>query len=152
MELTPTQDLLSQDELDTDSVSEVSFLDPSKLPLKSSLKSRYGPPEAKIQKMCIKMGDERKKLSIPAYETERPSHSDDNNRFADGFEASEFESRADQRSPNQLCSDTCQDSEGPVGSTIADALYAPANSNVFRVCDTTSNTSVDFPETTPRVA
>ena len=37
-------------------------------------------------------------------------------------------------------------------STIADALYAPANSNVFRVCDTTSNTSVDFPETTPRVA
>ena len=85
MELAPTQGLLSQDELDTDSVSEVAFLDPPKLPLKSSLKSRYGPPEAKIQKLCIKMGDERKELSIPTYETERPSHSDDDKRSVDVF-------------------------------------------------------------------
>ena len=59
--------------MDTDSVFEVAFLDPPKLTLKSSLKSRNGPPEAKIQKLYIKMGDERKELSVAAHETERPS-------------------------------------------------------------------------------
>ena len=147
MELAPTQDLQSQDEMDTDSVSEVAFLDPPKFPLKSSLKSRYGPPEAKIQKLCVKMGSGRKELSVAADETGRPSLSEDDNPSSDDFGASNFRNKARQGSSNQKSSDTGQDSEGAVGST-----FAPANSNTFRVCDTASNTSVDFPEVAPRVA
>ena len=44
IELAPGQDVARQEEMETDSVSEVAFLDAPKLPFKSNLKSRYGPP------------------------------------------------------------------------------------------------------------
>ena len=150
MELTPNQNVPSQEEMETDSVSEVAFLDSPKLPLKSSLRSRYGPPEAKALKVSIKLGNESRVLSVAADETERPTPSESTSEFADDFQASNSGDNVRQKSPARFCSDAGQDSEGLVGSTVADALYAPTSANVFSVCDTASNTSVDFPEAVPR--
>ena len=66
IELAPGQDVARQEEMETDSVSEVAFLDSPKLPLKSNLKSRYGPPEAKALKLSIKLGNESRVMSVAA--------------------------------------------------------------------------------------
>ena len=144
IELTPQQDVLMQEEVETDSVSDVAFLDSAKLPLKSNLRSRYGPPEAKALKLSIKLGNESRVLSVAANETERPAPSESESEPAD------FEETTNQKSPVQNYSDVGQDSEGLVGSTVAEALYAPTTANIFRVCDTASSTSADFPEVAPR--
>ena len=130
--------------------TQVAFLDSPKLPLKSNLRSRYGPPEAKALKLSINLGNESRVLSIAADETERKTPSESESEFADDFQASSSGDKVKQRSPARFCSDAGQDSEGPVGSTVADALYALTSANVFHVCDTASNTSADFPEVVPR--
>ena len=71
---------------------------------------------------------------------------------ADKVGASGQEGTVVHVSPNKSESDLGQESDGLVGSTVADALYAPVQSNVFRVSDIASNTSVNFPDVTPRVA
>ena len=76
MELLPGQSPADYEEADNASVSEVAFLDAPKLPPKSNLKSLYRPTEAKIQKLCVKMGDTRKEHSISDYETEGLSTSE----------------------------------------------------------------------------
>ena len=96
------------------------------------------------------MGDTRRENSISDYETEGPSTSE-------GYSVDEFEDagRDDtviRVSPNKSGSDRAQESDGLIGSTVAEALYVPVQSNVFRVSDVASNTSADFPEVMPRVA
>ena len=150
MELIPGQRPTDYEEADNDSVSEVAFLDTPKLPPKSNLKSLYRPTEAKVQKLCVKMGDTRREHSISDYETEGLSTSE-------GYSADEFEDAGQDDtvirvSPNKSGSDRAQESDGPIGSTVAEALYAPVQSNMFRVSDVASNTSADFPEVMPRVA
>ena len=150
IELAPGQDVARQEEMETDSVSEVAFLASPKLPLKSNLKSRYGPPEAKALKLSIKLGNESRLLSVAADEMERPTPTESENEFSDDFQAPHSGDKARPKSPARFCSDAGQDSEGLIGSTVADALFAPTSANVFSVCDTASNTSVDFPEAVPR--
>ena len=87
IELAPVQDAARQEEMETDSVSEVAFLDSPKLPLKSNLKSRYGPPEAKALKLSIKLGNESRVLSVAADEMERPTPTESENEFSDDFRA-----------------------------------------------------------------
>ena len=48
--------------------------------------------------------------------------------------------------------ETNRESAGLAGSTVADALFAPERSTHFRVSDTASDTSVDFPEIPSRTA
>ena len=98
------------------------------------------------------MGETRKEVSIADYDTEGLSTSDGCSGSADEFGASGHEGTVVQLSTNKSGSDFGQESDGLVGSTVADALYAPVQSNVFRVSDIASNTSVDFPNVTPRVA
>ena len=150
IELAPGQDVARQEEMETYSVSEVAFLDSPKLPLKSNLKSRYGLPEAKALKLSIKLGNESRVLSVAADEMERPTPTESENEFSDDFRAPYSGDKVRQKSPARFCSDAGQDSEGLIGSTVADALFAPTSANVFSVCDTASNTSVDFPEAVPR--
>ena len=150
MELIPGQRPTDYEEADNDSVSEVAFLDTPKLPPKSNLKSLYRLTEAKVQKLCVKMGDTRREHSISDYETEGLSTSE-------GYSADEFEDAGQDDtvirvSPNKSEGDRAQESDGPIGSTVAEALYAPVQSNMFRVSDVASNTSADFPEVMPRVA
>ena len=71
LELMPTQNPPNQDKMETDSVSEVAFLDSPRLPLKRNLKSMYGPSEAKIKNLCVKVDETRKELSLDDYETGR---------------------------------------------------------------------------------
>ena len=87
IELVPGQDVARQEEMETDSVSEVALLDSPKLPLKSNLKSRYGPPEAKALKLSIKLEDESRVLSVAADEMERPTPTESENEFSDDFRA-----------------------------------------------------------------
>ena len=51
---------------------------------------------------------------------------------------------------DRIASDTGQESAGPAGSTVADALYAPRDKSRLKVSDAGSVTSVDFPEETTR--
>ena len=44
LELAPSQDQRSNDDMDSDSVPGVAFLDPPTLPTKSNLKSTHRPP------------------------------------------------------------------------------------------------------------
>ena len=150
IELAPGQDVARQEEMETDSVSEVAFLDAPKLPFKSNLKSRYGPPEAKALKLSIKLGNEPRVLSVAADQMECPTLTESENEFSDDFRAPHSGDKRRPKSPARICSDVGQDSEGLVGSTVADALFAPTSANLFSVCDTASNTSVDFPEAVPR--
>ena len=105
LELLPNQDVRSQEEMETDSVSEVTFLNSPKLLLKSSLKSRYGPPEAKSLKLSIKLGNESRVLSVAADETERPTPSESESEFGDDFQATNFRDKVRQKSPARYCSD-----------------------------------------------
>ena len=65
-----------QSETDSDSVSRVASLDSPVVPNKSNLKSMYKPPEAKIQKLCVKISKTRKKFSVSESGTESPSNSE----------------------------------------------------------------------------
>ena len=51
LELTPGQGGLDDEQEDSDSVPAVTFLDSRKYPAKGIIKSSYGPPEPKIQKL-----------------------------------------------------------------------------------------------------
>ena len=97
VELAPNQDVPSQEEMETDSVPEVAFLDSPKLPLKSNLRSRYGPPEAKALKLSINLGNESRVLSIAADETERktPSESEVSLRMISKLPVPETKSNKD---------------------------------------------------------
>ena len=53
-------------------------------------------------------------------------------------------------SSNRSASDTGQESAGVVGSTVADALYAPVDKSRLKDSNGGSVTSVDFPEETTR--
>ena len=97
------------------------------------------------------MGETKKELSIADYETEGLSTSDGCSGSADEFGAFGHEDTIVLVSPNKSGSDPGQESDGLVRSTVADALYA-VQSNVLGVSDKASNTSVDFPDVTPRVA
>ena len=147
MELAPQQGVGDLEDMDTDPFPTVAFLDSPEVPLKSKLRSRYGPPEAKTLSLSIK---ETRGEFNAAQETGRPSVSESKGEFTDDLQTSDFERRGKQGTPARIASSTGQDSEGAVGSTVAQALCAPASTNVFRVFDTASNTSVDFPETAPR--
>ena len=96
------------------------------------------------------MGGTRREHSISDNETEGLLTSE-------GYSVDEFEDAGQDDtvirvSPNKSGSDRAQESDGLIGSTVAEALYAPVQSNVFRVSDVASNTSADFPEVMPRVA
>ena len=147
MELAPQQGEADLEDMDTDPYPTVAFLDSPEVPLKSNLRSRYGPPEAKTLRLGI---NETRGEFNAARETGRPSISESEGEFTDDLQTSDFERRGKQGTPARISSGTGQDSEGAVGSTVAQALSAPASTNVFRVFDTASNTSIDFPETAPR--
>ena len=72
--LTPVQGGLNDEREDSDSVPVVTFLDSRKYPSKGIIKSSYGPPEPKIQKLSVEIGSENKVHSIPVPLTE--GHSD----------------------------------------------------------------------------
>ena len=151
LELAPTQNHPEQIETESvDSVPRVAFLDPPKNPNKSNLKSMYKPSEPKIQKLCVKIGDSRREFSVSASDTEGLSNTE-------GFSASEDEFRLNDpltvvlHSPsNKSASEAGQESAGPVGSTVADALHAPVDKSRLRVSDADSMTSMDFPEEVTR--
>ena len=147
MELAPQQGEGDLEDIDTDPYPTVAFLDSPEVPLKSKLRSRYGPPEAKTLRLSI---NETRGEFNAAQETGRPSISESEGEFTDDLQTSDFERRGKQGTPARISSSTGQDSEGAVGSTVAQALCAPASTNVFRVFDTASKTSIDFPETAPR--
>ena len=151
MELMPGQYSPTQDELELDEAPEVAFLDSPKVLLKSSLKSRYGPSEAKVQRLSVKLSAPRTDLSGAAAGTGGLSSSEAGSEFAGEFEAPRFAEPTTNRESDKATSDAGLESEGLVGSTVADVLFAPAQANVFRVSDVASNTSVDFPESAPRV-
>ena len=65
LELMPQRNAPDQSETDSDSVSRVAFLDSPVVPNKSNLKSMYKPPEAKIQKLCVKIGETIKSSPFP---------------------------------------------------------------------------------------
>ena len=147
MELAPQQGEADLEDMDTDPYPTVAFLDSPEVPLKSNLRSTYGPPEPKTLRLGI---NETRGEFNAARETGRPSISESEGEFTDDLQTSDFERRGKQGTPARISSGTGQDSEGAVGSTVAQALSAPASTNVFRVFDTASNTSIDFPETAPR--
>ena len=151
LELAPTQNLPDHTEtVSVNSVPRVAFLDPTINPIKSNLKWMYKPSEPKIQKLWFKIGDSRKEFSVSASETEGPSNTE-------GFSASEDEFRLNDpltithHSPsNRSASEIGQESAGLLGSTVADALFAPVDKSRLKVSDADSVTSVDFPEEVTR--
>ena len=147
MELAPKQGVGDLEDMDTDPFPTIAFLDSPDVLLKSKLRSRYGPPEAKTLKLSI---NETRGEFGSAQETGRPSISESEGKFTDDLQTSGYEHRGKQGTPARIASSTGQDSEGAVGSTVAQALCDPASTNVFRVFDSASNTSVDFPETAPQ--
>ena len=146
LELAPTQNPLEQVESETNSVSSVAFLDSTSNQIKSKLKSMYRPPEPKIQKLCVKIGDTRREFSVSASEAEGLSNAEGGSATGDEFELDCPHAIVPHASSNRSASDTGQESAGPVGSTVADAIYAPVGTSRHRVGDTGSVTSVDFPE------
>ena len=114
MELLPGQRPADYEEADNDSVSQLAFLYTPKLPPKSNLKSLYRPPEAKIQKLCVKMGDTRREHSISDYETEGLSSSE--GYSADEFEDAGHDDTVIRVSPNKSGSDSAQGSDGLIGA------------------------------------
>ena len=147
MELAPQQGEAGLEDMDTDPYPRVAFLDSPEVPLKSNLRSRYGPPEAKTLKLSI---NETRGEFGAAQGTECPSVSESEGEFTDDVQTSSYGHRGKQGTPARISSSTGQDSEGAVGSTVAQALCDPASTNAFRVFDSASNTSVDFPETAPQ--
>ena len=148
--LAPTQNPLGQIESESDSVPSVAFLDSTANPIKSKLKSMYRPTEPKIQKLCVKIGDTRREFSVSASETEGLSNAEGGSATGDEFELDSPRAIVPHVTSNRSASDTGQQSAGPVGSTVADAIYAPVGASKHRIGDTGSVTSVDFPEETTR--
>ena len=146
LELAPTQNSQGQIESESDSLSSVAFLDPTTNPIKSKLKSMYRPTEPKIQKLCVKIGDTRREFSVSASETEGLSNAEGGSATGDEFGLDSPHFIVPHATSNRSASDTGQESAGPVGSTVADAIYAPVGTSKHSVGDTGSVTSVDFPE------
>ena len=150
LELMPQRDAPDQIETDSDSVSWVAFFDSPVVPTKGNLKSMYKPPEAKIQKLCVKIGETRKEFSVSEPGTEGPSYSEGCLSSADELESNNPNFTSSRVPSDRFASDTGQESAGPAGSTVADALYAPRDKSRLKVSDAGSVTSVDFPEETTR--
>ena len=150
LELMPQRDAPDHTETDSDSVSRVAFLDSPVAPIKSNLKSMYKPPEAKIQKLCVKIGETRKEFSMSNAETEGSSHSEGCLSSTDEFGSNNPIVASPRVPSDRFASDTGHESAGPAGSTVADALYAPVDKSRLRVSDAGSVTSVDFPEEATR--
>ena len=150
LELAPTQDFPEQTETDSDSVSRVAFLDPTTNPSESNLKSRYKPSEPKIQKLCVEIGDTRREFSVSASDTEGLSNTEGCSASGDEFRLNDSHTMIPHGSSNRTASDTGLESAGVVGSTVADALFAPGDKSRLKVSDAGSVTSVEFPEETTR--
>ena len=152
LELTPGQDSLSIEGGDSNSIPEVTFLDSPELPTKGNTELTYGPPEAKVQRLCVKIAGESKIHSIPVPVTEGHSFSEGGIETTDEFEMSEPEVTATLRLGRNPSSETDHESAGLAGSTVADAMLAPSRPTHFRVSDAASVTSADFPEIPTRTA
>ena len=152
LDLTPGQGGLDDEQEDSDSVPAVTFLDSRKYPAKGIIKSSYGPPEPKIQKLCVKIGSENKVHSIPVLLTEGNSDNEGGTTSNEKFGTSEPEEPTVMGASKKTDRETDRESAGLTGSTVADALFAPERSTHFRVSDTASVTSVDFPEIPSRTA
>ena len=146
----PSREQSGLEDQDSDSVSDVAFLDPPGFPTNSNLKSFFGPSKAKIQKLSVRIGDPNKAHSNAAHLTEGPSTSKRGLVSEDEPETSCPKDAAISKSGSRL--DAGQESTGPAGSTVADALLAPAQTSRFKFSDTGSVTSADFPEETTRTA
>ena len=94
LDLAPGQGGPDNEEDDSDLVPEVTFLDTRKYPAKGILKSSYGSPEPKIQKLCVKIGGENKVHSIPVTVTEGRSNYEGCVGSNDDLETSETEEPA----------------------------------------------------------
>ena len=152
LQLAPNQKQAGLEDQDSDSVPEVAFLDSPVFPTKSNLKSLYGTSKAKIQRLSLGISDPSKAHSSAVRLTEGPSTSKMRLVSEDEPETSCPEEAAISRSGSRLDSDVSQESTGPAGSTVADALLAPAQTSQFRISDTESVTSADFFEDTTRMA
>ena len=152
LELTPNQEDLRNEEDDSNSIPEVTYLDSPKRPRKGNIRPTYGPPEAKIQKLRVKIAGESKAHSIPVPVTEGHLHSKGRTDTTDEFEMSEPEDTATLRPGWKPSSETDHESTGLSGSTVADAIFAPTHPTQFSVTDTASNTSTDVPEVPVRTA
>ena len=84
----------------------------------------YRPTEPKIQKLCVKIGDTRREFSVSASDTEGLSNAEGGSATGDEFELDSSHAIVPHVSSNRSASDTGQESAGPVGSTVADAIYA----------------------------
>ena len=152
LELGPGQGEPDDEEDDSDPVPEVTFLDSRKYPAKGIIKLSYGPPEPKIQKLCVMIGGENKVHSIPVPVTESRSNYEGCVGSNDDLRTSEPEEPAALGASSKPASETDRESAGFAGSTVADALFAPERSTHFRISDTASVTSVDVPEVPSRSA
>ena len=75
LQLAPNQEQVGLENKDSDSVSEVAFLDSPVFPTKSNLKSFYGPSRAKIQRLSLGICDPSKAPPSAVQSTEGPSTS-----------------------------------------------------------------------------
>ena len=152
LQLAPNQEQAGLEDQDSDSVPEDAFLDSPVFPTKSNLKSFYGPSRAKIQRLSLGIRDPSKARSSAVQSTEGPSASKRGLVSEDEPETSCPGDASISGSGSRLDSDACQESNGLAGSTVADALLAPAQASRFRISETGSVTSADFPEDNSRTA
>ena len=75
LQLAPNQEQVGLENQDSDSVSEVAFLDSPVFPTKSNLKSFYGPSRAKIQRLSLGICDPSENHPSAVRLTEGPSTS-----------------------------------------------------------------------------
>ena len=152
LQLAPNQEQVGLENQDSDSVSEVAFLDSPVFPTKSNLKSFYGPSRAKIQRLSLGICDPSENHPSAVRLTEGPSTSKRGLVSEGEPETSCPEDATFSRPGSRLDSGEGQESTGPAGSTVADALLAPAQTSQFRISDTGSVSSADFPGEATRTA